>query len=116
MSRREKELVDQLLEKTLKRAINWEPTAEDDQFVSSFAGRVSFVIQKRYRDMPFAGERLQVSLIMQDEAGREMLKITPDTPEVLATVLEALYEEVRRAALKVDESLDQILDNLKKLK
>ena len=41
---KEIKLVAQLLDKTKKRSIMWEPTAKDDEFVSTLSGNVSFTI------------------------------------------------------------------------
>jgi hypothetical protein len=97
---KEAKLVDQLLEKTRKRNITWEPTAKNDEFVSALGGRVSFTVAS-WRD---GGD----SLTMRDEFDRVLVRVESDSiPQV-----SELYAEARRVALKVDESLDDVLDQL----
>lgn len=99
---KEVKLVDQLLDKTRKRSITWEPTAKNDEFVSTLGGRVSFIV---------GAWRVTESLTMRDELDRVLLTVDSDSiPQV-----SELYTEARRVALKVDESLDSILDQLGKM-
>lgn len=100
---KEIQLVAQLLDKTKKRSITWEPTAKDDEFVSTLSGNVSFTVGSwRETDL----------LTMRDELGRVL--VTVDS-ESTAQVSE-LYAEARRQALKVDESLDNVLDQLGRMR
>jgi hypothetical protein len=96
---KEIKLVAQLLEKTKKRSITWEPTAKDDEFVSTLSGNVSFTVGS-WRETDI--------LTMRDELGRVLVTIDSD-PTVQVS---ELYAEARRQALKVDESLDSVLDQL----
>ena len=96
---KEIKLVDQLLDKTRKRTITWEPTAKNDEFISTLGGRVSFTVGA-WRDTE--------TLTMRDELDRVLLSVESDAiPQV-----SELYAEARRVALKVDESLDSVLDQL----
>lgn len=96
---KEVRLVEQLLDKTRKRSIAWEPTARDAEFVSTLAGRVSFTV---------GAWRETETLTMRDELDRVLLSVASDSiPQV-----SQLYAEARRVALKVDESLDIVLDQL----
>ena len=92
-------LVAQLLEKTRKRSITWEPTAKDDEFVSTLSGNVSFTVGS-WRETDI--------LTMRDELGRVLVTIDSDS----TVQVSELYAEARRQALKVDESLDSVLDQL----
>jgi hypothetical protein len=96
---KEIKLVAQLLEKTKKRSITWEPTAKDDEFVSTLSGNVSFTVGS-WRETDI--------LTMRDELGRVLVTIDSDSTVQVAE----LYAEARRQALKVDESLDSVLDQL----
>lgn len=99
---KEIKLVDQLLDKTRKKVLSWEPTAEEDEFFSTLEGNVSFTVRQ--------GSMTDL-LIMRDERDRRLLTIDSlDVNEV-----SQLYAEARRQALKVDESLDGVLDQLAKL-
>ena len=96
---KEIKLVAQLLDKTKKGSITWEPTAKDDEFVSTLGGSVSFTVGSwRETDL----------LTMRDELGRVLVTIDSD-----ATIqVSELCAEARRQALEVDESLDSVLDQL----
>lgn len=96
---KEIKLVAQLLEKTKKRSITWEPTAKDDEFVSTLSGNVSFTVGS-WRETDI--------LTMRDELGRVLVTIDSDS----TVEVSELYAEARRQALKVDESLDSVLDQL----
>ena len=96
---KEIKLVAQLLDKTKKRSITWEPTAKDDEFVSALSGNVSFTVGS-WRDTDL--------LTMRDELGRVLVSIDSDSNIQVSE----LYAEARRQALKVDESLDSVLDQL----
>src|SRR2546422_7471938 len=96
---KEIKLVEQLLDKTRKRILSWEPTAEEDEFFSTLGGNVSFTVRQ--------GDT-RVFLIMRNERDRMLLSVDSfDVDEV-----SKLYAEARRQALKVDESLDDVLDQL----
>ena len=96
------ELVKQLLDKTRKRLLSWEPTAWEDEFISTLGGDVSFTVR--------VGNTGDV-LILRDQRDRVLLSVTADELNGLSQ----LYAEVRRQALDVDESLDDVLDQLAKL-
>jgi hypothetical protein len=99
VTEKEARLVDQLLDKTRKRSITWEPTAKDDEFVSTLSGHVSFTVGSwRETDV----------LTMRDELGRVLLTVDSDSTAQVSK----LYVEARRQALRVDESLDNVLDQL----
>jgi hypothetical protein len=111
MPNKEVELVEQLLDKTRARAIAWEPTARDNEFVSSFKGQATFTVSK-YDDPSYYGESFK--LIMRDPENREMLIFDSRSGFVaLDRCLPALYRAAHDSALKVEETLDAILDNLK---
>ena len=99
---KEIKLIEQLLDKTRKGILSWEPTAEEDEFFSTLGGNVSFTVRQ--------GET-RAFLIMRNERDRMLLSVDSfDVNEV-----SQLYAEARRQALKVDESLDGVLAQLAKL-
>ena len=99
---KEIKLVGQLLDKTKKGSITWEPTAKDDEFVSTLSGNVSFTVGSWHEtDM----------LTMRDELGRVLLTIDSESTSQVSE----LCAEARRQGLKVDESLDSVLDQLARM-
>lgn len=113
MSERESELVRRLIEKTEAKAIPWEPTAQIDEFVAPYKGQVTFTIT-RYDDPNYYGDSFK--LIMRDRDNREMLTLDRSTfseERVGATTLAQLYRKAHDSALRVDETIDAILQDLK---
>ena len=99
---KEIKLVGQLLDKTKKGSITWEPTAKGDEFVSTLSGNASFTVGSWHEtDM----------LTMRDELGRVLLTIDSDSTSQVSE----LCAEARRQGLKVDESLDSVLDQLARM-
>ena len=99
---KETKLVAQLLDKTRKRRLTWEPTAKEDEFLSTLGGNVSFTV---------GSWQEADTLTMRDELGRILLSIDSSS---VAQISE-LYAEARRQALNVDESLDRVLEQLGRL-
>ena len=95
-------LVEQLLDKTRKRILSWEPTAREDEFISPLGGNVLFTVR---------GRNTGDVLVVRDERDRVLLSVTTDE----LSEISRLYAEVRRQALDVDESLDGVLEQLTKL-
>ena len=100
---KEIKLVEQLLDKTRKKVLSWEPTAESDEFFSTLGGNVSFTVRQVLQGREF--------LTMRDDSDRILLTISSHEVDDVSQ----LYVEARRQALKVDESLDGVLDQLAKL-
>jgi hypothetical protein len=105
-----KALVAELQQKTESKKIQWEPTANQDEFVATFRGKVTFTIYK-YEDPN--GDGYSYRLTMRDSEGREMLSFTGRAGWADNLELSRLYEEAHDSALKVDETIDSILDNLR---
>jgi len=116
MTGKERELVKQLLDKTRSKAISWEPTAEGNEFVVAFKGNVTFTVS-RLRDEDRYGS---FRLVMRNPENRELLTIDASGRPSLgeeagaAADLVALYNEAHDSALKVEETLDAVLADLKR--
>jgi hypothetical protein len=108
-----KALVAELQQKSEAKKIQWEPTANQDEFVATFRGQVTFTISK-YEDPNYNGDSYR--LVMRDSEGREMLSFAHHSSwsggEKFPQLLQ-LYQEAHDSALKVDETIDSILDNLR---
>lgn len=104
-----KVLVAELLQKTNAKKIQWEPTANQDEFVATFRGQVTFTVSK-YEDPSFYGDSYK--LVMRDREGREMSSFSN---RIIGSEVDlySLYEEAHDSALKVDETIDSILENLR---
>lgn len=113
MVQKEAELIQQLLEKTEAKVIPWEATAKPNQFIAPFRGNVSFTISRYETEYGSASYRL----VMKDQDNREMLSLDSgeSMPAPLATNLEELYKVAHDLALRVEETIDVILDELRKV-
>lgn len=113
MPEKEAELVQQLLEKTHAKAIPWEPTAKFNQFVAPFRGNVTFTVVRYESDYGQSNYKL----LMKDQDGREMLCLdTSDNLSLpLATNLGELYKAAHDSALRVEETIEALLDDLRKV-
>ncbi|MHB8754643.1 MAG: hypothetical protein ACYC92_06750 [Candidatus Acidiferrales bacterium] len=105
MPGKEAALVKQLLEKTVAKAIPWEPTAQFDQFAAS-VGDVNFTIS-RYDN--------EYVLEMRDSQYREMRRLNSVLTSDLQPSLEQLYSSARDSALNVEDKIDSVLNELRKV-
>jgi hypothetical protein len=108
MSSKESELVRQIIEKTDAKLIPWEPTARLDEFVAPYKGQVTFTVTK-YDDPSYYGDSFK--LVMRDRDNREML--TLDRSFVESGLLDQLYRSAHNSALKVEETIDALLQDLR---
>ncbi|MFY9689967.1 MAG: hypothetical protein WA369_07995 [Candidatus Acidiferrales bacterium] len=111
MTPKETELVEQLVEKTKAKAIPWEPTARENEFVAPYKGQATFTVLK-YENPSYYGDSFK--LILRDSSDREMLVLDSASgflPD--AALLGDLYRAAHDSALKVEETLDAILDDLR---
>jgi hypothetical protein len=115
------ELVKELIRATEEGRIVWRPTAKLDEFTTSLQGRFSILVWRE--------ENGACHLKMMDEDDRELLRISeqdqvfwrsePPSPEAVLGklppiyLLPQLFDLARRGGLRVDQTLDQILQGLK---
>lgn len=113
MSQKEEELVQQLVEKTEAKVIPWEPTAKRNQFVAPFRGNVTFTVLRYENEYGNAFHRLT----MRDSEDRELFSL--DTGEIVNVAarenLEKLYKAAHDTALRVEETIEIVLDDLRKV-
>jgi hypothetical protein len=105
MSEKEMQLALQLLEKTRAKAIAWQPTARSNEFVAPFRGDVTFTVGR------YEGNDVNYSLTMRDRENREMFELV----DYGGGALQELYKAAHDAALNVEEAIDAILDDLRKV-
>jgi len=91
-------LMDYLIEGTEAQRIRWQPTAADNQFTSSLKGKYN-VVMGTGRNGPW--------LRMSNEQDQIMLFIPSDDDPTGR--IERLFEDARRAALDVDNAIDEII-------
>lgn len=110
-------LVKRLIEKSKAGKLNWEPTADRRQFVTSVGGDITFRIRLvSYTDINEMGQPESVDiprLDMLDEKGYILWQVHPsDVPQ---RVLRELFEIARRIGNQLDDRVEEaihVLDNL----
>jgi len=110
---KERELLLQIKDKTEKRLVNWEPSAQLDEFLATFKGEISITC-RRY--LTGDGDH-EYAVTIRDREGRELF--SEDTAGMRGfredtTLLRSLYESAHHSGLKYEETLDSLLDDLKK--
>lgn len=108
---RESELIEQLISKTDARQLPWETTARTDEFVTTFRGKYSVTVS-RYQD--HYGD-YEYRMFLRDDQDREMTTLQSEASPPSRLSLSRLFEAARSSALKVDETLGDILNDLKSL-
>ena len=94
--------VKHVLAATENGKVQWEATAERDQFVASFKGKYKVLVDKHHASDPF---EYDYWLKLLDEEDRELLTIT-DTETV---AVRQIFTQAMRSTLNVDEALDEIM-------
>jgi hypothetical protein len=99
------ELISRLLEATSMKLVPWEKGSVVDQFSAKYAGKWALTIDKSNEpDSPY----VNYWLALTNAEGEEILKIFSSDEERL----DELFEMARRRALKVDEALSDLLEEI----
>ena len=107
------EIAEMVLAKSRVGLISWEETADDNTFLAPLPGGSVTVARSTFRPFPYAFKVL-------DSQGRvlESVSSDPKAKEAAETNLHGNLKEVhdlaRRSALKIEQTLDHILEGLKK--
>lgn len=97
------EFVDFIFQKTEDRKVNWEATANEDEFVASFKGKYKLLIQRIKGPM---GNDFRLTLV--DDSERDLLVVPDDEyPRV-----RVLYNLALRNSLQVDAAIDEIMESV----
>jgi hypothetical protein len=106
ISAKDQDFIDRLIEATVPGGrIKWEPTATQNQYVSTFKGKwILYVDEYEVKE----GRGNYYTLKMTDLNDREMLNFTNGD----YSGVKGLYESARRAALRVDEAISDIMGEI----
>lgn len=103
------ELLQYLESATEEKKITWEKV-EDREWYRVVIGNNAVVVRKRYgKDVVNTG----VSLLLYNNKDEEIDEIYTDSNYVEFCSLNQLYESARRASLRVEDTLDEMLAVLK---
>ena len=107
------EIVNILIEKTKSGNISWNETSSSNSFIVN-VGKNAVIVG--YIDNPFDDEYQFYTIDVLNILGStiEKTKIGPKDKEGYS-LMEQLYNIVNRNVMKVDETLDEIISDLKKI-
>ena len=102
------ELINRIIIATDEDRVDWQPTARPREFTASFGGKWTLVL------FPGLNSRgiLIFSLEVKDSEGETIVEITSEEDERIPE----LHEMARRHALKIDEALVDLLNEIDKPK
>lgn len=107
------QLFSKILEKTRSRALGWEPTAEDGQYLATLGPGLVL------RTWPFTdeenGERTGPPSITLSDDSKMLLDMNYRIDGISKDDLEELCLLAKRSALSIDKSIDDAIERLDKL-
>lgn len=113
MESKYKEIVNILIEKTKSGNISWNETSSSDRFIVNISMNAVIV---GYIDNPFEDDAKCYTIDILNIMGNTIEKtIIRPTDKEGYTLMEQLYNIVRRNVMKIDETLDEIISDLNKL-
>ena len=92
-------LLEEVLAKTRDGKVRWEPTINEQVFISALGGKFSLVIDASV-GIP--------ALTLGDQKGRTLIRVSGEQ-------IHELLELARRSALNTDAVVDSVLESLRKL-
>jgi hypothetical protein len=106
-------LFQEILKKTLAKKLPWQPTSEEDKFVASMLGKYTLTLVP-YTSIGNWGEHEGPPVVTLGDGNNTIVEINSDVNGVSPEELRTLLVFARRVALKADEKIDELLDELKK--
>src|SRR5215469_11376935 len=106
------QLFKQILAKTQKGRLGWEPTARSNEYFCVLPGGfiVSITLSKETNGWgDVINEKTELTLSAEDQV---LLRVTPEVDGVGADGMGELYELARRQALGVNAQVDKVLGEL----
>ena len=99
------EFVNRLRNATEQGRIDWKPTAQADEFTSSFGGKWTLILGLEQFGSP---SDTLTTVILKNAAGDWLLQVNSLQNGEVAD----LYEAARRHALKIDEAITDLLNEI----
>jgi hypothetical protein len=93
---KDNQFVQYLFDRTESGTVDWAPTAQDEQFVTTLQGRYEVIVTN-------IGS--YVTLVLRDDASQILMRVN----SMENSMVEQLHEFVRRQALNVDSVLDNLM-------
>jgi hypothetical protein len=106
-------LFKEVLKKTFAKKLAWQATADEDTFVASI-GNYTLALTS-YTSLGSWGEREGPPVVtLKDDGQNTLIEINSGIGGVTADELKSLLVFARRIALKADEKIDELLQELKR--
>jgi hypothetical protein len=102
-------LFKEVLTKTQKGRIPWEPGVSDDALIAAIKGKYSLVLREDQ------ARGWAITLTMRDQRDREILTVGQFLDGMGSSDLRTLYDAARRQAYKVDKTVDDFISDLQSL-
>jgi len=113
-----------VLSKTRAGRIPWEPTAQESNFIAAIGGEFTLSVSAWTEPIPGSTPTMRTwdqsslqkyALILRDEIGTELAKVTERDEGIRRDDLQELYETAKRQAVRASERIDDVLEVLNKL-
>jgi len=115
--------IEGVLSKTRARKVPWEPTAQESNFIAAIGGQFTLAVSSWAEPVPHGGGSYDTgggmidryTLVLRDEIGREVARVTDGDEGIRRDDMRELYETARRQAVHAGERIDDALEVLKSL-
>jgi Domain of unknown function (DUF3395) len=107
-------LFQEILKKTRAGKLEWQPTAEEDKFVAPMLGKYTWTLVPYTSRNNYGEPEGAPSVALEDEKKNSIVEINTGVDGVDAEELRTLLVFARRFALKADEVIDELLQELQK--
>jgi hypothetical protein len=113
-----------VLLKTRAGRIPWEPTAQESNFIAAIGGQFTLSALAWAEPVPGSTPTMRMSgqgsvqkyaLVLRDQVGRELARVTESEEGIRRDDLRELYEAARRQAVRASERIDDVLEVLNSL-
>jgi hypothetical protein len=102
------ELINRILVATDENRVDWQPTASFNQFTASFAGKWTLLIDRNQ----VGPDQFECRLELKNSEGDSLLTVSDADDNRIPE----LHELARRHALKIDDALADLLNEIDKPK
>src|ERR1700730_7358567 len=107
-------LFQEILRNTVARKLAWQPTADEETFVAAMLGKYTLALTS-YTSLGNWGEHEGSPVLkVQDDRKNLLVEINVGIDGIRPEELQTLLVFARRIALKADEKIDELLEEMKK--
>lgn len=107
-------LFKEVFKRSAARQVLWEPTSAPDTFVAPMLGKYRLTLYPFTSENSWGDPIGAPKLVMSDKQDNLLVEITTNITGINAEDLNGLLVLARRVALKADEKIDELLNELRK--